>query len=743
MRSAYKNEPYRGHVVLSLFFLLSLSIMLTGCEDDPPAVKTCFEHIQCDVGEICYFGKCQAGCQGQSDCPVGLVCLSNGLCQAEDTCINDADCCVGQPLGQCTTSCVNNSCVGSACEGSSAKECYQGCHKGSQVCVDGFWSGCDAPELLEEEICGDGIDNDCFQGIDDGCDPCETGGKDLEEVCGDGIDNDCDGVVDEDCDLMCIPGDEKECDGPCGPGMTLCQEDQTWGPCESEESCDCEPGVESLLPCGNCGQGLYQCNEEGVDWVLTGECLDEGVCQPGEESVETCGKCGTVTRVCEESCTWGEPTGCVGEVGICEPGDRETETCGLCGIKEKECSDSCEWGEFGECTGQGECTPGEEDDFDCGKCGTRTAVCSIACEWDEPGDCYGQGECNPGDSVKQDCDLNFEQEKVCSDECSWGEFGACEPVVDCGPGEFLCPQAEGCCSYSSGGCEESDDPYCPGCICANCVCQVDSFCCSIGWDGVCVSKCESECGGCGTFNDGCQTSNLSSTSDLYSHCDDGSVEPVSGHCYKAFTGFQNKDWNAAQSACEQWGGYLATINSANENAFVKDLTNCSKTWLGLTDSVSEGAFIWVDGNPLAGPFIYSNWEEGEPNNKSGEDCVQIYSDGKWNDEGCGDSYCYVCEKNLQLASGCDGCACESCVCAMDEFCCNNAWDGKCVEECAFDCGGCGYKGCEALTGPGCDGCPCQECVCAQDSYCCDIKWDNLCADKCVQDCGGCEALPSP
>ena len=40
-----------------------------------------------------------------------------------------------------------------------------------------------------------------------------------------------------------------------------------------------------------------------------------------------------------------------------------------------------------------------------------------------------------------------------------------------------------------------------------------------------------------------------------------------------------------------------------------------------------------------------------------------------------------------LGAGCQGCACETCVCATDSFCCGTAWDNKCIQSCAA-CGSC-------------------------------------------------------
>jgi hypothetical protein len=70
-------------------------------------------------------------------------------------------------------------------------------------------------------------------------------------------------------------------------------------------------------------------------------------------------------------------------------------------------------------------------------------------------------------------------------------------------------------------------------------------------------------------------------------------------------------------------------------------------WIGLTDSASEGAFLWPDGTP----FTYARWntDSGEPNNNGeapGEDCVQIVAEWgyRWNDAACSRSFPAICER---------------------------------------------------------------------------------------------------
>jgi hypothetical protein len=97
--------------------------------------------------------------------------------------------------------------------------------------------------------------------------------------------------------------------------------------------------------------------------------------------------------------------------------------------------------------------------------------------------------------------------------------------------------------------------------------------------------------------------------------------------------------------------------------------------------------------------------------------------------------------------GCDGCACEACVCDLDPYCCQSSWDDVCIGECMNDCGGCGSctpdcggkacgpdgcgGSCGACTGEN-EACEAGACVCHPDCA------DKVCGrDGCGGSCGGC------
>lgn len=87
---------------------------------------------------------------------------------------------------------------------------------------------------------------------------------------------------------------------------------------------------------------------------------------------------------------------------------------------------------------------------------------------------------------------------------------------------------------------------------------------------------------------------------------------------------------------------MASPRSAAENEALQQLaTGQNKAaFLSMTDTKTEGKFTYPSGESL----VYSNWAPGEPNNDKGaENCVEIYTNGKWNDKSCGEQRLVICE----------------------------------------------------------------------------------------------------
>jgi hypothetical protein len=125
--------------------------------------------------------------------------------------------------------------------------------------------------------------------------------------------------------------------------------------------------------------------------------------------------------------------------------------------------------------------------------------------------------------------------------------------------------------------------------------------------------------------------------------------------YLYFGGFFSRPQAEAGAAAVP-GGYLATVNSADEQQYLFNLmANSGQNtggWLGGSDATSEGTWTWnggaeagsvfwnglADGSAPAGQ--YTNWATGEPNEfwrnlnppvALDEDYLHMWSDGQWND----------------------------------------------------------------------------------------------------------------
>ena len=118
---------------------------------------------------------------------------------------------------------------------------------------------------------------------------------------------------------------------------------------------------------------------------------------------------------------------------------------------------------------------------------------------------------------------------------------------------------------------------------------------------------------------------------------------LGGYCYEYNE--KNRNWVSANAACRSSGGFLVDIQSQEENEFVQKLITdgTRQTLIGYRDVIRENRFIW---DRTGTPGNFTNWNKGEPNDSSGEDCTTIWhaSTGVWNDVRCGIAYPSICKK---------------------------------------------------------------------------------------------------
>ena len=121
-----------------------------------------------------------------------------------------------------------------------------------------------------------------------------------------------------------------------------------------------------------------------------------------------------------------------------------------------------------------------------------------------------------------------------------------------------------------------------------------------------------------------------------------------GNYYQVVVTPQPITWPDAQNAAVNAGGYLATLTSQAENDFVFSLALAQPDAFGTAATFFWGPWLgglqpdglldpnagwtWVNGE---GPFVYTNWTGGEPNDFDGDE-TRLHFDshgfnGTWND----------------------------------------------------------------------------------------------------------------
>ncbi|OWF36633.1 perlucin-like protein [Mizuhopecten yessoensis] len=127
-------------------------------------------------------------------------------------------------------------------------------------------------------------------------------------------------------------------------------------------------------------------------------------------------------------------------------------------------------------------------------------------------------------------------------------------------------------------------------------------------------------------------------------------ETFDGSCY--FVSDLLEDWPTASTTCGLYHAYLAEIEDANEENFLKQIVSKFHDghlhdydyWLGATDTFVEGDWRWMNSGQR---LTYTHWLPDEPNGYHTQDCMIIRIFGAnnyhWDDRECTEKLNFICE----------------------------------------------------------------------------------------------------
>lgn len=647
-----------------------------GCQD---AGQACATDNPCrSAGSIQCDGQGQPFCQPGSPlgfgtvCGDGLVCDGSGeciacpdatgeSCQPQNICLRDGSVlCNSANQAFCTDAtpvdfgtpcgsdlfcdgggnCISCDQAGNACDSAN------GCRTAGVIqCTDGNPS-CEGGDPLpagtecgQTEICdGSG-----------GCQSCDDQGTPCipDNSCFEGEIR-CDASFDT---IACIATSQKAPGTECGDSQ-VCGEDGACITCDNPagpEQCDgrdnnCDGLVDNAitgplcaLQAGVCAGATQGCG--GVNgFTACAGTTDYGV---NYVETETDAQCDGLDNDCDGQvdeacpCVVGTVRSCGTDEGVCVAG---SQTCTPAGYG------ACE----GEVTGGAEVCDGLDNDCDGLKdetcqcvvgtsqaCGSDVGTCEAGTQLCTPtGFAACENEVGPVselcDTLDNDCD-GLTDEPSALDASIWfrdadgdgvGVAGAENTRRACTQPDGFSPRADDC-DDNNGANFPGNPEVCDG-VDNDCDGQVDE-------DAICPAGCAPR----GMFQ---------------------------GHFYLSCRSPRN--WIDARNFCLAQGFYLATVNSAAEDAWLDgDVRHGSGggVWVGGSDLAQEGQWRWTENeevftscpghqpsscSPANG--YYNQWHGGEPNNWANEDCLELREIGpnRWNDLQCHNHRPFICERNL-------------------------------------------------------------------------------------------------
>lgn len=412
---------------------------------------------------------------------------------------------------------------------------------------------------------------------------------------------------------------------------------------------------------------------------------------------------------------------------------------------------------------------------------TALVQCKPFPQWECP--CYGSPfeiHANPGANDESCCSVVCQVDPgCCIDE--WDE--SCVSLARercCGP--------IGCGSGCNGDCfTDHDSPYCNDPYCCEAICQEDPYCCSSKWDGFCAELAVERCSGCGSdsVEAGCFVAHSFRGCNLPICCE--VVCEADSYCCQVVWDGPCVDLALAESDCLDarrecgdpgLGDPCVPHNdacSSNEDCCeavcAVDSYCCEFAWdqtcVELALAEEDCPCAKDPGDPCAGPCCESHIGPSCDNAECAKAvcandpyccstewdqlCAASARDLCYDDNGGVCPYtCGVpgvgscCESHANPTCDDENC-CEE-VCAKDPYCCTHAWDQTCVDQAVDACGAlceqkslyCGSPSAGDCTtahaDPYCDDKGCCSLVCTLAPECCGVSWDSFCAEIALKLC---------
>ena len=579
-----------------------------------------------------------------------------------------------------------------------------------------------------------------------------------------GSDSVCDcacGIADPDCDEAgapvngCAEGEQCNTSGTCVPASWNCQ--VNWYASDSYCDCDCgayDPDCDAATSTlFNCEDGYDACNAYGICVPETWTCDDDsydagdGVCDCDCGAYDPdCGDAGALVNGCanpDDTCNGAGL--CVPAAWTCDPDVyRSDVACDCaCGVQDPDCDTAglplkgCEDGD--SCNNSGVCVPegwtcddswyGSDAWCDC-KCGVTdpdcdtstlvngcgigetcngSAIC-VPSTWTCDDDVYGNGlacDCACG-AYDPDCDAAGAVVKGCLGTESCNASGICVP------NDWTCDGD----NYQSGQACDCDcgaiDPDCDdatlvvkGCQATGQACNASGHCVPLSWtcdDDIYHGgggKCDCECG---AYDPDCDDANSTVQGCLEDEACNGS-----GYCVPT-------DWGCDPDFYHGGGG----ICDCGCGAYDPDCDDADSEVQGCVEYVQQvcnsGGKCVPDGWDCPADF-YDYDDYCDCNCDVYDPTCDDINATQWP---CGDGE--YCSKDLQCVAlgscckanntrGCDDDAVETCVCDVDAYCCDTAWDDICLAKV------------ETL---GCRDCPPDGWTCLESAYAYDGNCDCAC-----------------